>query len=599
MAGWMGIILRVNLTEGTIKKEPLDLAAARKYIGARGLGVYYYTKEVEPGVDALGPENNLIFAAGPLTGTMGTCTGRYEVVTRSPLTGALAASNSGGYWGPELKYAGYDMIIFEGVSPKPVFLNIINDTVELKDASCVWGLEIPAATEAMIAASDPESKVALIGPAGEKKVLIAAVMNDLHRAAGRSGVGAVMGSKRLKGIAVRGTKGVRLGDKAQFLTWVKKSRDLLSKNGVTSGGLPAYGTNVLVNILNSAGALPTRNFQETCFEEADSIGGETLAATRLRTNKACAACTIGCGRVSWSEGKFAGEGEGPEYETAWCFGADCGVDDLDAINKANYLCNELGLDTISMGATIAAAMELHEKGFVTKEDSGCDLRFGDAASMVALVRDTAYRQGFGDSLAEGSFRLCSKYGHPELSMTAKKQEMPAYDPRGIQGIGLNYATSNRGGCHVRGYTISPEILGLPEKIDQESTEGKHMWVKAFQDLTAAVDAAGMCLFTTFALGADTIAGQISGATGLDYTGDEIVTAGERIYNLERMYNMAVGFTKADDTLPPRILHEPIPTGPQKGRTSRLSEMLPLYYEARGWDEDGVPTDEKLAELGLK
>lgn len=219
--------------------------------------------------------------------------------------------------------------------------------------------------------------------------------------------------------------------------------------------------------------------------------------------------------------------------------------------------------------------------------------------MVALVRDTAYRKGFGDELADGSFRLCSKYGHPELSMSAKKQEMPAYDPRGIQGIGLNYATSNRGGCHVRGYTISPEILGLPEKIDQESIEGKHAWVKAFQDLTAAVDASGMCLFTTFALGADAIAGQMAGATGLDYTGDEVVQAGERIYNLERMYNMNVGFTKADDTLPPRMLSEPIPAGPQKGKVSRLQEMLPLYYEARGWDEDGIPTDEKLAELGLK
>lgn len=599
MAGWIGTILRVNLTNGTISKEPLDLTAARKFIGARGLGVYYYTKEVAPGVDALGPENNLIFATGPLTGTMGTCTGRYEVVTRSPLTGALAASNSGGYWGPELKYAGYDMIIIEGISPKPVFLNIINDTVELKDASRIWGMEVPAATEALTAANDPEAKAALIGPAGENKVLIAAVMNDTHRAAGRSGVGAVMGSKKLKGIVVRGTKGVKLGNKAEFMTWVKKSRDLLFENGVTSGGLPAYGTNVLVNILNSVGSLPTRNFQEAYFETADKIGGETLAATRLRTNKACAACTIACGRVAWSVGEFAGEGEGPEYETAWCFGADCGVDDLDAVNKANFLCNELGIDTISMGTTIAAAMELHEKGYISREESGHDLKFGDAAAMVALVKDTAYRKGFGDELAEGSYRLCSKYGHPELSMSVKKQEMPAYDPRGIQGIGLNYATSNRGGCHVRGYTISPEILGLPEKIDQETIEGKHVWVKAFQDLTAAVDASGMCLFTTFALGADTIAGQLSGATGMEYTGDEVVEAGERIYNLERMYNINVGFTKADDLLPPRMHNEPIPAGPQKGKLSRLSEMLPLYYEARGWDEDGVPKDEKLSALGLK
>lgn len=598
MAGWMGTILRVNLTRGTIKKESLDMRAARKYIGARGLGVYYHMKEITPGVDPFGPDNNLIFATGPLTGTMGTCTGRYEVVTQSPLTGALAASNSGGYWGPELKYAGYDMIIFEGISPKPVFLNIINDKVELVDASSIWGMEVPAATEAMLAANDPEGKVACIGPAGENLVLFAAVMNDLHRAAGRSGVGAVMGSKNLKGVAVRGTGGIKIGDKEKFLGWVKKSAELLAANGVTSGGLPAYGTNVLVNILNSVGSFPTKNFQEAYFEAAEKISGETLSATRLRKNKSCASCVIGCGRVAWSEGKFAGEGEGPEYETAWCFGADCGIDNLDAVNKANFLCNELGLDTITMGSTIAAAMELYEKGLIDEKTAGWDLRFGNADAMVALVTDTAYRKGFGGELAEGSFRLCEKYGRPELSMTAKKQELPAYDPRGIQGIGLNYATSNRGGCHVRGYTISPEILGLPEKIDQELIEGKHIWVKAFQDLTAAVDAAGMCLFTTFALGAETIAGQISGATGLDFTPEELVEAGERIYNLERVYNMKAGFTKADDTLPPRMFDEPIPEGPQKGKTSRLAEMLPLYYEVRGWDANGVPTGEKLESLGL-
>ena len=599
MAGWIGTILRVNLTEGTIKKEALDMEAAKKFLGCRGLGVYYYTKEVEPGVDALGPKNNLIFATGALTGTMGTSTGRYEVISRAPLTGTLAASNSGGYWGPELKYAGYDMIILEGQSEKPVYLDIYNSRVTLKDASDLWGLDVPKTTAAILSKSDPDTKVACIGPAGENQVLMAAIMNDEHRAAGRSGVGAVMGSKKLKAIAVRGTNGVKIGDKEKFLKAVRDSRKLLFDNGVTSAGLPIYGTNVLVNILNSVGSLPTRNFRESYFETADKIGGESLTAERLHRNKACASCVIGCGRVAWSEGKFAGEGEGPEYETAWSFGSDCGIDDLDLVNKANFMCNELGLDTITMGATIAAAMELYEMGVLSKEAAGCELKFGNSEAVVALVEATAYRKGFGDELAEGSYRLADKYGHVEVSMTCKKQEMPAYDPRGIQGIGLNYATSNRGGCHVRGYTISPEVLGLPEKLDQQSIKEKPVWVKAFQDLTSAVDSAGMCLFTTFALGAPAIAAQISGATGIDYTPDDIVLAGERVYNMERMYNINVGFTKADDTLPDRMLHEPIPSGPMKGHVSRLDEMLPEYYAARGWDENGVPTEAKLQELGLK
>ena len=599
MAGWIGTILRVNLTEGTVKREALDIDAAKKFLGCRGLGVYYYTKEVEPGVDALGPKNNLIFATGVLTGTMGTSTGRYEVVTRAPLTGTLAASNSGGYWGPELKYAGYDMIILEGKSEKPVYLDIYNSKVTIKDASDLWGLDVPNTTAAILAKSDPDTKVACIGPAGENLVLMAAIMNDEHRAAGRSGVGAVMGSKNLKAIAVRGTNGVKIGDKEKFLKAVRESRKLLFDNGVTSAGLPTYGTNVLVNILNSVGSHPTRNFREAYFETADKIGGESLTAERLHRNKACASCVIGCGRVAWSEGKFAGEGEGPEYETAWSFGSDCGIDDLDLVNKANFMCNELGLDTITMGATIAAAMDLYEMGALTKEEAGCELNFGNSEAVVKLVEETAFRKGFGNELAEGSFRLGTKYGHPEVSMTCKKQEMPAYDPRGIQGIGLNYATSNRGGCHVRGYTISPEILGLPEKLDQQSIKEKPIWVKAFQDLTSAVDSAGMCLFTTFALGAPAIAAQISGASGIDFTPEEIVLSGERVYNLERMYNMKVGFTKADDSLPERMMKDPIPAGPMKGHVSRLDEMLPEYYAVRGWDENGVPTDEKLTELGLK
>ncbi|MFA0887831.1 MAG: aldehyde ferredoxin oxidoreductase family protein [Synergistales bacterium] len=600
MTGWTGNVLRVNLTDGTIRKEPLRAKDAEAFIGARGLGSKYWIDDVKDlSVDPLSPKNNLLFATGPLTGTLATSGGRYEVVCKAPLTGTLAASNSGGYFGPELKYAGYDLIIFEGKAPKPVYLYVYNDTVEIRDAGALWGKNTHETTDAILAETDPDAKVSCIGPAGEKGVLFAAIINDKHRAAGRSGVGAVMGSKNLKAVAVRGTRGVRVADGTGFMKAVASAREKLAANPVTSAGLPAYGTNILVNILNQAGGLPTRNFQTGHFEEADAISGETLSSTLLVTKKGCAGCISACGRVSRTTGKFAGSGEGPEYETAWSFGADCGISDLSAATKANFLCNELGIDTITMGSTIACAMELFEKGLLTEAETGMDLSFGNADSMVEMVKKTALREGFGDKLALGSWRLASAYGRPDLSMTAKKQEMPAYDPRALQGMGLEYATSNRGGCHVRGYLTSPEILGLPQKLDPDSIAEKPAWLKAFQDLTASFDSAGVCLFTTFAIGGDELAAQLTAATGVPYSADSVMKTGDRIWNLERLFNLAVGFTKGDDTIPPRLLNEPIPTGPAKGKVSRLPEMLPGYYEVRGWDEAGVPTDAKLEELGLE
>ena len=598
MYGWIGNVLRVNLTDGTFRREPLREDLARDYLGARGLGTRYFVDEVAPTVDPLSLENKLFFVAGPLTGTLGTSAGRFNVVAKSPLTGTIGASNSGGYWGPELKFAGWDMVVLEGVSPKPVYLYLYNDKVELRDASALWGKETHEATDLLLGETDPEAKVACIGPAGENQVLLANIMNDKHRAPGRGGMGAVMGSKNVKALVVRGTKGVQVADKEGFLDAVKRARAKLAAHPVTSGGLPLYGTNVLVNILNQSGGLPTRNFQTGVFDRADKTGGETQRDTRLHRNKGCFGCTIACGRVSFAADPFAGEGEGPEYETSWSFGADCGVDDIDAIAKANYRCNELGLDTISLGSTVACAMELVERGYVDPQIVGSDLRFGNARAMVDLVDQVGYRRGFGELVGQGSWRLASHFGHPELSMTVKKQEMPAYEPRAIQGIGLNYATSNRGGCHVRGYLISPEILGVPQKLDPQSIEEKPAWDKIFQDLTAAVDSAGLCLFTTFGIGGEEIAAQLAAATGVPYTAEEVLKVGERIWNLERLFNLKAGFTAADDTLPDRLLKDPMPEGPHKGKVSRVPEMLPRYYEARGWDAQGVPTPEKLAELGL-
>ena len=600
MFGWMGQILRVNLSNGQVSKLNLDLNTMSQYIGARGLGTKIFCDEVDPMVDPLSPENKIIFLSGPLTGTLAASAGRYNVVTKGPLNGTIAASNSGGSFGPEMKFAGYDGIILEGKSDHPVYLWLYNDQLEIRDAEGIWGQDVVATTDLIKAATDEEAKVACIGPAGEKLVKFAGIMNEYNRAAGRSGVGAVMGSKNVKAIAVRGTGGIKVAHPEGFMAAATDARNKLRAHPVTGQGLGAYGTNILVNILNEHGGLPVKNFSEAAvFADAEKISGEYQAEKYLVRNKGCFGCTVGCGRVSKvGQGKFKSRGEGPEYEATWAFGADLFINDFEAVSKANYLCNELGMDPITLGSTISCAVEMYQKGLIPPEDVEVPLTWGDGALLVELVKKTAYREGFGDQLAEGSYRLAEKYGHPEYSMTVKKQELPAYDPRGQQGIALNYATSNRGGCHVRGYMTSPEVLGVPIKVDPDATEGKPALLKLFQDLTALCDSAGLCLFTTFGIGLPEISAQLREATGVNMSDEEYLLAGERIWNLEKMFNLAAGFTIKDDRLPPRFLEEPMKGGPHKGRVVELDKMLPEYYQLRGWDELGVPTEAKKTELGL-
>ena len=598
MHGWIGKMLRVDLASGKIATEPLDPALARDYLGARGLGTRLMYDEVDPKVDPLSPGNKLMFVTGPLTGTLSPSAGRYNVVTKGPLTGTIAASNSGGNWGPELKFAGYDVLIVEGKASKPVYLWIQDDKVQIRDAAHLWGKEVPETTEALYAETAPDAKVACIGPGGETLSLIAAIMNDMHRAAGRSGVGAVMGSKNLKAVVVRGTGAITIADKAAFLDAVARAAAILRK-GRTGSGFKLYGTIANINPMNAVGGLPTLNFQQTYFPTAEKVSGETLTATLLQRSKSCFSCAISCGRVTKvTNPKFKGEGEGPEYETAFAFGPDCAVDNLDAVTKANYICNEMGLDTISMGCTIACAMELFQRGYITLEDTeGLPLEFGNAEAMVEAVRLTGLGQGFGRKLALGSWRMASLYGHPELSMTAKKQEMPAYEPRAVQGMGLEYATSNRGGCHVRGFTVGVEVFGAPFKLDKNAAEGKAALLTGAQNRTAALDSSGSCTMSG-GIGPGGYAELMTAATGVAFDADEFMKIGERIWNLERLFNIKAGLGAADDTLPPRMLSEPIPGGPSKGNVNRLPEMLPEYYSLRGWGPDGVPTQEKLAELAL-
>lgn len=597
MYGYHGKLLRINLKTQEVKVEALDVELAKKFIGGRGLGTKFMMDEVDPRVDALSPENKLMVVTGPLTGTATPTGGRYMVVTKSPLTGTIASSNSGGFFGAELKFAGYDMIILEDKSEEPVYLNIVDDQVEFKPAKHLWGKLVGEVTDELQEVHGQKARVMTIGPAGENLSRLAAIMNEKDRAAGRSGVGAVMGSKNLKAIVVKGSNKVPIHDEEALRAVFKDSLKKIRENGVTGEGLPTYGTAVLVNIINENGVYPVRNFQESHDPKADDISGETMAEDFLVRKNPCYRCPIACGRWVKVDGV---EMAGPEYETLWCYGSNCGITDLKEILLANNECNELGLDTISAGTTLAAAMELRQLDLVKADEiDGEPLEFGNVKAIVEWTRKMAYRQGFGDKLAEGSYRLAEMYGRPDLSMSVKKQELPAYDPRGIQGQGLQYATSNRGGCHVRGYLISPEILGLPEKLDKNEIQGKAFWAKAFQDLTASIDSAGLCLFTSFALGAGDYAGLINAVCGTDHTADSVMQAGERVWNIEKIFNLEAGIEPSEDKLPRRLLEDEIPDGPSKGSVARLSELLPEYYELRGWTSGGIPTDERLQELGLK
>ena len=614
--GWNRKVLRVNLTAGTCKAEPLNMKWADEYLGSRGLSAKYLVSEIDPKVDPLSPENKMIMATGPLTGTMASTGGRYTVTTKGALTNAIACSNSGGYFGAEMKFAGWDMIIFEGKSPKPVYLYVENDKAELRDAAHLWG-KTCWQTEETIKANhqDPLIRVCSIGGAGENKVMYACIVNDLHRAAGRSGVGAVMGSKNLKAVALRGTKGFSgIKDFPAFMAAANAGKKVLADNAVTGQGLPKYGTQVLMNVINEMGALPTRNHRDVQFEAAGKISGEAMHEKRptdgkahLVTNAACFGCTIACGRISkMDETHFSvknspqywGASGGLEYEAAWALGAANGVGDLEALQYANLLCNEHGMDPISFGATVGAAMELQDLGILSKEQIGIDAKFGSAEALCKLVEMTAKGEGFGKELGLGSARMCAKYGKPELSMSVKGQEFPAYDSRGIQGMGLAYATSNRGACHLRGYTVASEVLGIPVKTDPLVTEGKADLVKAFQDATGVFDSAGICVFTSFAWTLADVQPQIQAACEGDWSMEKLNLVGERIWNMERQFNLAAGMTAKDDDLPPRLKNEPAKTGPAKGLVNGIDKMRPEYYKARGWTTSGVPEKETLKRLGL-
>ena len=589
--GWHGKVLRINLSSEKTASEEIEYEILNGFVGGRGLGVKMLYDELQPGVDPLSPENKLVFAVGPVTGAGAPMSGRHAVVSKSPLTGGVFDSNSGGSLGVELKSTGFDAVVVEGKASSPIYVYVSNGEVEVRDASAAWGKDTQETTRWLLGDASPRARVACIGPAGENLVRIACIVNDYHRAAGRGGLGAVLGSKNVKALVVEGDTKTQVSNELAFTEVTKRIAFLLKKQPLTKDSLPTFGTSVLVNLVNEHGMFPTRNFTEGVFNDAEAISGEKLKERIFLKPYACRSCPVGCGRITSVEGQEIG---GPEYETLWALGAQCGVNDLENVALANHLCNTLGLDTISMGNAIGCAMDLSARGLIDEE-----IKWGDSKKMVSLVEETAYRRGLGGDLAEGSRALAQKHGAQELAMQVKGLELPAYDPRGAQGQALAYATSNRGGCHLRAYMIGPEVLGTPALVDRFKWQAKPKLVKLFQDFSAAMDTMIMCRFSSFAIAVEHYARLLSAVVGVSFDTQRFLQLGERIWTLERLFNAREGFDHTDDLLPTKFLEHPLQEGGSRGMKVHLSEMLQSYYRVRGWDKRGNPGTDLLARLGLE
>jgi len=612
--GYTGKILRINLTDQTAKEEELSLEIAKDFIGGAGFGIKYLFDEVKAGTDPLGPENKLIFASGPFSGTTIPCASRMAVTAKSPLTGAVGMALTGGYFPVELKFAGYDALIIEGRADKPAYVWIKNGKVQFRSAKKVWGMKTTDCQQIIKnELNDQNVRIACIGPAGENLSKIACIINEL-RAAGRKGLGAVMGSKNLKAIAIRGNAKVAIADKEKLKTARGGFTKAMKESPVLYPQFSKLGTPMVVDHTCAMGIFPGKNFSATGeFAPADKIGVE-VQETRNVGSEHCFGCPVGCSQLKLAKtGAYAGIlAEGPEFETMYSFGGVTGVDNIDAIIAADRLADELGLDTISAGVTIGFAMELYEKGILSKEETGgLELNFGNDKAMLTLLRLMAFREGIGDILADGTKAAAEKIGKgsDKYAMHVKGLELPGYDVRGAKAHGLNYATSYTGADHNRGYAFQ-EIFGIPipYEVDRFAAEGKGKLTKWNQDVRSATcDAAPMCAFlldmAVPAIATENTANLMEAVTGLKYTPGEIQTVGERINNLARAFNVREGFTRDDDTLPDRLMTEPLKEGASRGQLiskDDFKQMLDEYYTERGWDMNtGAPGREKLTELGLE
>jgi aldehyde:ferredoxin oxidoreductase len=594
-------IAHIDLAQRSWELRPAPEDWVRKYVGARGLGVRYV---LENGVDVdpLSPENLLCFLNGPLSGSEVSMSGRWACVTKSPLTGTVTDSHQGGWTGARLRWAGFDGLVFEGRADAPVHVFIEDGKIEIHDAADTWGQGIHDTVAFYQERYGAKNlSVNAIGPAGENLSRFAAWVNEDDRAFGRGGTGAVGGCKNLKAIVIRAKlEKSEVPDKEAWKAARTHSLDAIrDEKNITAprkGGLSLYGTNVLMNVTNGIGALGTRNSKLTSFgERAELISGEYVEENLLTGNPTCHACPVACKKeVTIQDGPYKGlKMESVEYEPAWSLGANCDVSDVRSVAKLIDQCNDHGLDPIELGNVYSVFMECSELGAT----NGATLDWGDDAAMVRLTDQLALRQGIGDVLAEGTTRTAAHFGHPELAMAVKGQAVPAYDPRGLKGMGLGYATSNRGACHLRAYVAAAELGVIDIEADPLEWKGKGELVMAFQDMAAFSDSMDLCKFSAFAHSADHYAEQYAAAMGIPFSADDVMQTGERIYNLERYYNNLAGFREGSDTLPARFTEEASTLSGSKGHVSELREMLGEYYEARGWEEGVVP-EAKLRALGI-
>jgi len=612
IGGFKNRVAWVNLTDGSVEYKGVSDDDAKKYIGARGLGVKYVFDN-GPEVDPLSPDNILCVMGGPLTGTDVNMSGRLCVVTKSPLTGTVTDAHMGGWTAAKMKWAGFDGLVFKGKAEKPVYALLENGQLTLHDASDVWGKGVHETLNILTERHGGSAKGGkgavdgmAIGQAGENLVKFACWINVDDRAAGRGGTGAVAGSKNLKAIIIKSDKSGKPqpankdADKEARRTALNA---IMAEENITSprkGGLSLYGTNVLMNITDSIGALPANNSQYTAFgaEKAEKISGEFVRDNILVEEPTCHACPVACKKeVEVTEGPFKVRMESLEYEPAWSLGANCGNDDVNAVAYIIDMANDYGYDAIEIGQTIATYMEACQRGYANGDGK---LDWGDTQGMVELARKIAFREGVGDVLAEGPANAAKAWGHPEISMSVKGQSIPAYDPRGLKGMGIAYATSNRGACHLRAYTPAAELGVMPFgslKVDPLAWEGKGGLTKVFQDVHAVSDSLDLCKFSAFAEGMDEYTAQFNAVTGLNYSTEELLKCGERIYNLERYYNNLAGFGEGSDYLPKRFTEEASTMPGSEGHVCELDKMLDEYYKERGW-ENGVVPESKLKELEI-
>jgi len=618
LKGYSGAFLHVNLTHKSLKKGPIDEKLAQEYLGGAGFCSRILYDKIKPGINPLGPENVLMFSTGPLTGTLFPQASRYIVAAKSPLTDIWGESHAAGHWGPELKFAGCDGIIIEGQSSGPVYLAIDDEHLEIRSAEHLWGKTCYKTDDILKEEwEDSQVKVASIGPAGENLVRYASIMNDRDRCAARSGLGAVMGSKKLKAIVVRGSKDIEVADTEGYLNLIVELHGKMLAHPFTENRAK-YGTTSLVELMQEIGRLPTYNMRQGIFDEYEKISGETIRRNYLIKARACFACLQRCGRyTAVKEGPYAYVGGSPEFETQCCLGSRCGISHTEAVLYAHYLCNAYGLDGISTGATISWAMECYDLGILTKRDTdGIDLSWGNHEALIQLIPMIARREGFGNLLAEGSYRASQKIGRgaDKYVMHVKKQEIAAQESRAQKSMGLAAATAARGADHLYGFPVLDEVgfedtirerFGdkyLPEISDRLNPKYKGFMVKECEDFMVVVESVGVCKYGTQippVFYYEDIAKALQTTTGMKISEKELRFIGERIVNLNRAFNAREGISSKDDTLPDRLTSEPAPKGPAKGHVVELSEMLEEYYELRGWSKkNGLPTKRKLMELGL-